>query len=159
MSRRTVWIVVAVVGVAVVAGAGYWWTQRQAQAKRPRGDPAVATAQALVALQRAPGLDAVRLTTQQIDTIIPLLRVLRDSDPNDREAVAAVVRDIRAVLTAEQIRALEGLRDRALQRVAGTRQARRRPPGGGENPGLTVAELRRRVIDRAIRVLEGTRRG
>jgi len=159
--KRT--LLVAGAAVVLVAGALVAYGRFKPSSVAARADPAVAVAVALGALERSEGH---ALSADQVSAILPLLRVLRDTDPNDAEPSRALARAIMNLLTPEQRAEIERLREEARRR-----QQERGPgpaaPGGapGAGPGLFAsqrtavssdrrAELRRRVLSRLITRLE-----
>jgi hypothetical protein len=131
-------------------------------AQPQRGDPALATVTAIRFLQRSEH----PLTPEQIKAVLPLMKVLRDTDPNDVEASRSLAEQIRVVFTPEQNAELEQAREEALQRRR-SGEGRRRgadrprgargfgPPGGGGGPGgFNRAEFRQRMLSRLIQQLE-----
>ena len=169
--------VLIVVGLILVLAAG--GILAYARFKSPpapaRGDPAIAAAVAVGALLRS---ETHRLTGEQIAAVLPLLRVLRDTDPNDAEASRALAEEITRVFTPEQRAELARLREEARARreeraaQGGAPGAARRRSGPGFVPGgpgvsggpggtpeaapgvRSRAELRRRLLDRLIQRLE-----
>ena len=130
---------------------------QQPQAQSPQGsaaDPGIRVALAVVALERDP---EHALTAEQAAKLLPWLRVMRDMRPDDREAAQTIADEAFAILTADQRAALERRREEARERSGqpGGQGARRGPggPGGPPDPSRRV-EFRRRIFDRAIRVLE-----
>lgn len=122
----------------VAAGALYYFKFRPASAQA-QPDPAIQISIALGALERS---ESHRLTTDQIQKILPLLRVLRDTHPGDVEASRSLAQAIRAELTSDQLAEIERLRTEAqARRDQGSDQQpppRRRNPGGpgpGFGPG------------------------
>ena len=146
--------VLIVAGLILVVAAGVLtYAQFRPRPAPARGDPAVAVAVAVGALLRS---EAHRLSGEQVAAVLPLLRVLRDTDPNDLEASRALAEEITRTFTAEQRAELARLREEARAR-RGERQARSgfAPGGAGAPPGVrSRAELRRRLLDRLIRRLE-----
>lgn len=139
--KRTL-VIAAVIVLALAAGALAYRQYRFRQAA-PRGDPAVAVAVTIRALERS---EKSRLSGDQVKAILPLLRVLRDTDPNDAEASRALAEQIRAQLTPEQLAALERMRE----------EFRRRRESGEVRPGRprSRAEARQRTLSRLIQRLE-----
>lgn len=147
--------------VILVLAAAVWAYVRFLPRPAPqRGDPVLATALALFALERT---SDQQITKAQITTIVPLLRVLRDSDPNDAAVSKALVEQIRKTLTPEQVATLERMREQAHARRQQSGQGAGPPPGirgpgGGPfgPPGGTPSptELRRRALNRLINYLE-----
>ena len=127
-----------------------------------RGDPGVRVAAAVLALERS---GEHRLSAQQARQILPLLKVLRDTRPEDREASQALADQVMATLTPAQRAASDRLREQAQERFAQRGQGGAPlgvgGPGAGEPaPGdasldpARRAEFRRRALDRAIRLLQ-----
>ncbi|MFN3285086.1 MAG: hypothetical protein ACK45F_02270 [bacterium] len=109
----------------------------------PRGEPAVRVALAVLALQRSP----VPLRGQQAQRALAILEALRELRPEEREAARSLASQFDALLTASQRQALRAAREQLRERV-----------GGGRRPSpdpQRLAELRRRLLDRAIQVLRG----
>lgn len=133
---------------------------QQPQAQSPPGsvaDPAIRVALAVVALERDPEHG---LTAAQAAKLLPWLRVLWEMRPDDREAAQAIADEAFAILTADQRAALERRREEARERSgqpggqgAGRRSGRPGGPGGPPDPSRRD-EFRRRIFDRAIKVLE-----
>ena len=124
--KRNVLLTVGVV-LIVAAGALAYLRFRPGSAQA-QPDPAVQIAVALGALERS---DSFQLSPDQIRIILPLLRVLRDTNPDDVEASRALATAIRNALTPEQLAEIERLREQAQTR----RENPRRAPGGG-GPGF-----------------------
>ncbi len=162
LRRRWVWAaaVAVVLGIVMIVGL----RGRQA---RVAGDPAF-RALAVVALAR----DGAQhpLTKDQIKAIVPLLRSLKDLAPDERAAARAVVNEILGTLTADQRAELRAQR-------SFFQQGRRRPQPGQGGPGIAGGggggrggaaggpggdgsgppdrlQLRARLIDRAVAILE-----
>lgn len=146
--------VLIVVGLILVLAAGgvLAYARLRPRPVPARADPASAAAGAVGALLRS---DTHRLSGEQIAAVLPLLRVLRDTDPNDAEASSALAEEITRVFTSEQRAELARLRDEARPRRE-ERAAQGGGPGGpGGTPGMrSRAELRRRLLDRLIRRME-----
>ncbi len=125
----------------------------------PAADPGVRAALAVVALERDP---ATALTAEQAAKILPWLRVLRDMRPDDVAAAQPIADEVFSVLTPEQRSALQRLQEenRARRSSPGGQGAGppgARPPGVGDGSApdpARRAEFRRRLIERAIRLLE-----
>ncbi|HEV8354137.1 MAG TPA: hypothetical protein VGR24_08065 [bacterium] len=135
MKRKVLIAVIALVVIGV--GALAYFKLRPRAAAQAQQDPALAIAIALTALERS---ESHQLTDEQIRTVLPLLRVLRDTDPNETEVSRALVASIRKVLTPEQLAALEEMRQEAQARrdqggVPGPQRPRRGPGGPGVGPG------------------------
>ena len=154
--------VLIVAGLILVFAAGVLtYAQFRPRPAPARGDPAVAVAVAVGALLRS---EAHRLSGEQVAAVLPLLRVLRDTDPNDLEASRALAEEITRTFTAEQRAELARLREEARTRREERQGQGGRPaaPGPGVGPGgagappgvRSRAELRRRLLDRLIRRLE-----
>ncbi len=151
--RQAALVLVAVASLAACRGGA-------AQTPSERGDPALRVAIAVLALQRS---GDQQLTADQIKQILPFLKVLRDTSPDDRPAVQAIADQIVTLFTPVQRAALDRLR------AQGPPQFQQRNPAGSVRPGVgragpsgstpdpaRRAEFRRRAIERAIRVLEST---
>jgi len=163
--------VVIVAGVILISIAGiiiYGRMSPRPVAARP--DPAVLVATALTALERS---DTHRLSEAQVSTILPLLRVLRDTDAADAEPSRALAQEIMNVLSPEQRAEVERMREearrrqqerRAAQGAPGDRQGDRPGPGGfgatPDGPGAggvntrARAQIRQRLLGRLIERLE-----
>ena len=147
--------------IIVLVGGGVWaYTRWRSRPAAQRGDPALATALAIRALEQ--GGDR-RLSKDQIGQILPLLKVLRDTDPNDAEVSRALAGQVQGILTSEQRDALQRIREEARTRRQQSGQAvgPRRGPGPGGGPGVgppggpgSRAELRQRMLGRLIDYLE-----
>jgi hypothetical protein len=129
--------------LVVAAGGVLAYAQFRPRPMQPaRGDPGIAAAVAVGALLRS---EAHRLTAAQITAVLPLLRVVRDTDPNDVEASRALADEIMRIFTPEQRAELTRLREQAQARRAerrgpGSGPGQRRPgsrlgPGGPGSPG------------------------
>lgn len=124
-----------------------------------RADPAVMVANAVGVLMRS---ETHALTGEQIASILPLLRVLRDTDPNDMEVSRALAREISSMLTPEQRAEVERMREEARQRreAQGGQEQRRagprfNPPGdGGQAGARSRGEIRQRLLSRLLERLE-----
>ena len=161
-------LIIAGLILVLAAGGVLAYTRFKSPPAPARGDPAIAVGVALGALLRS---ETHRLTGEQIAAVLPLLRVLRDTDPNDVEASRALAEEITRVFTSEQRAELARLREQARARRR-ERQAQGGGPGAGgrrSGPGFAPggpggpeaapgvrsrAELRRRLLDRLIRRLE-----
>lgn len=167
-------LVIAGILLLLAAGGVVAYTRLRPQPATARGDPALTVALAINTLERS---GTYRLTDEQVAAVLPLLRVLRDADPNDVEASRALAQEIMRQLTPEQRAGLERIRETARQRRqeqggqgprarGGPGAGGFRPggpggpggvgPGGGPGPvgGRSRAEIRRRVLGRLIEVLE-----
>jgi len=160
--KRTAIIAIVVVTLAIGGVLAYrQFRGRPVQAQR--GDPAVAAATAVRVLERSEH----PLTAEQVKTVLPMMRVLRDTDPNDVEASRALAEQIRVVFTPEQHAELAQAREEAFQRRQ-SREGRRPgadrrggapgfgPPGRGQGGpgGFNRAEFRQRMLSRLIQQLE-----
>jgi len=167
MTRSTarVLLIGGMMAVLVVGGLLVYGRLRPRPAST-RGDPAVLVALAITALERG----GQALSREQVSAVLPLLRVLRDTDPRDEEVSRALARQILEVLTAEQRREIQRLqRERRRRQDGGAGQGPDEPRGRGEpgrlgglaarRPivGPSAAEVRRRVLDRLIARLEQRR--
>lgn len=152
---------IAALLLATALLAGACAREQSAAPTTPRGDPALRVAAAVLALGRG---GEEPLSVEQARKILPLMKVLRDTSPEDRAASQALADEVLAILTPAQRAALERLREQAQDR-AGQRGQPGGPPGSGPgDPGAGQggappdpsrrAEFRRRAIDRAIRLLE-----
>lgn len=150
--RQAVLVLLAIVSLAACSGGA-------AQTPSDRGDPALRVAVAVLALQRSGDQE---LTADQIKQILPLLKVLRDTSPDDHPAVQAIADQIVTLFTPAQRAALDRLRAQGppqVQQRSPGNPAGPRPGVGGAGSGSTPdptrrAEFRRRALDRAIRLLE-----
>jgi hypothetical protein len=159
-----------VAGVMLIGIAGiimYGRMSPRPVAARP--DPAVLVAAALTALGRS---DTYRLTDEQRDAVLPLLRVLRDTDAADVEPSGALAQEIMNVLSPEQRAEVERMREEARRRQAERRAAQGAPGGpqgdrpgpggsgatpGGPGAGVNTrarAQIRQRLLGRLIERLE-----
>lgn len=158
--------VIAVVVVAIIAAGAYAYTQFQpGPVQAQRGDPAIAIATTIRVLERS---EQYRLTQEQVKEILPLLKVLRDTDPNDAEASRALAEQVRATFTPAQRAEIERVRDEARRQRQSTDPERSGPgrpgagrgfgpPGGsqgGSDRGFSRAEFRQRMLSRLIERLE-----
>jgi len=150
-------MVVFAAALAAVLAAGC--THRASSGNR-QVDPAVRAAAAVTGLERT----EFPVTQEQAARLLPLFRALRGTPAEDRPAVAALVRQIDAVLTDAQRTALRRLREQRRPGDPGGPNAppgtRPRafgpggPPGAGQPPAERTAAFRGRMLDRAIAVLE-----
>lgn len=177
--RRT--LVIAGIVLLVAASAVVAYTRLRPQPAAARADPALTVALAIGTLERG---GTYRLSDEQVAAVLPLLRVLRDTDPNDLEASRVLAREIMAQLTAAQRAELDRVREQAQRRrqEQGGQRPRRpgRPGAGGVGPGgpgtlgpggpgalgpgpggapgqaggRSRAEIRQRLLGRLIEVLE-----
>ncbi len=106
-----------------------------------RAEPAVRVALAVLALQRSP----VPMRGQQAQRALAILEALRDLRPEEREAARSLASQFDALLTASQREVLRAAREQLRERVGGGRRASPDPQ--------RLAELRRRLLDRAIQAL------
>ncbi len=149
--------IVAIVVVTVAAGGVIAYRQfgpRPVQAQR--ADPGVAIATAIRILERS---EQHRLTEEQIRTLLPLLRVLRETDPNDAEPSRALAAQIQATFTPAQRDEIVRLREEARRRRQSAEAGRReldRTGGGpaGAGRGFSRAEFRKQILSRLIERLE-----
>lgn len=147
--RSILFLVVAAVLTAGCARSGSAQTEQ-----RRRGDPGMRVAGAIVLLQRS---EQHQFTPDQARKILPLLKVLRDTKPADREASRALADQILNVFTPAQRQAMDDMRRERRERF-------RRLPSEGSSPGAEGpgrrfdparrGEFRRRAIDRAVLLLE-----
>src|SRR3972149_71510 len=72
-----------------------------------------------------------QLTGDRTRQILPLLKVLRDSSPEDRQVTQAIADQIFAIFPPAQRAALDRLREQARDRLQ-----RRRPGAGPPAPGV-----------------------
>src|SRR3989304_713365 len=151
--RHATLVVIALLSLAACGRGGATQTQPE------RGDPAVGAALAGLALEGGGGEG---FSADQARQILPLLKVLRDTSPEDRQITQAIADQIFAILTPAQRAALDRLREQARDRLQRRRPGAGPPaPGvGGPGPGglnpdpARRAEGRRRTLERAIRLLE-----
>lgn len=99
-------------------------------------------AAAVVALERS----RTPLTTEQARQALPILEGLRDLRPEEREAARALADRFEALLTPAQRDSLRATRERLRERFGPG-------PRGSPDP-QRLAEFRRRLLDRAVRLLE-----
>ena len=126
-------LIIAGLILVVAAGGVLAYAQFRPRRSGPaRGDPAIAAAVAVGALLRN---ETHPLSSEQIAAVLPLLRVLRDTDPNDVEASRALGDEIMRIFTPEQRAELARLREQAQQRRAERRAAGGGPGGGQQRPG------------------------
>lgn len=169
---------IVVLIIVLLAGGAFAYTRLRPRASTAqRADPALAIAVAIGALERS---DEFQLTAKQTKVILPLLRVLRDTDPNEVEVSRALAEAIRRELTPDQLTELNRMRQEAGARRAQARggqgQRQRVPgqvgPGGpGFGPGAAGvvpeagsartganaaarAQIRQRLLSRLIERLE-----
>jgi hypothetical protein len=169
MKRKRV-LIISAVTVALAAAAIFVYSRPRPNPVTARADPAVMVANAVGVLMRS---ETHALTGEQIASILPLLRVLRDTDPNDAEVSRALAREINSILTPEQRAEVERMREEARQRreESGSQRQRRagpgfnppgdggsgvQPGGVGRGPGgaRSRGEIRQRLIGRLIERLE-----
>lgn len=170
MRKRKLTLVIAGVIVALAAVVIFAYTRPSPNPVAARADPALMVANAVGMLMRS---ETHALTGEQIASILPLLRVLRDTDPNDAEVSLALAREINSLLTPEQRAEVERMRAEARQRregQGGQEQRRGGPgftsPGDGAQaraPGVGPrasggtqprGEMRQRLLSRLIERLE-----
>jgi hypothetical protein len=168
LNRKALVAVIIVVVVAV--GAFAYFKLRPRATAQGQQDPALQVALALTALERS---ESHQLSDDQIRTVLPLLRVLRDTNPDNADVTRALVTSIRKVLTPEQLAALEQMRVEAQARRdqdggPGLQRPRRGPggpgqglapggPGGAPNPQTRAAfraQARQAILSRLILRLE-----
>lgn len=155
---KTRWAWIAVAAVIVLVGGGLYYARTRAQAPPQGLDPALELVIGIRMLERDP---VARLTDEQVTTILPFLKALKDIPVSNVEQVRAMVRTISDTLTPSQRGAIEEMRRRI--------QAGRRPggpgagdrgagPGGGfggaQNPGFDPQQARARAFEATIRMLE-----
>lgn len=99
-------------------------------------------AAAVVALERS----RTPLTKEQARQALPILEGLRDLRPEEREAARALADRFEALLTPAQRDSLWATRERLRERFGPG-------PRGSPDP-QRLAEFRRRLLDRAVRLLE-----
>ncbi len=170
-------LLIAIIIVALIGGVFAYARLRPRASTAQRADPALAIAVAIGALERS---DEFQLTAEQTKAILPLLRVLRDTDPNEVEVSRALAEAIREELTPDQLAELDRVRQEAASRRAqaqGGQGQRRRAPGqfGSGGPGFgpgglgvapgagsartganaaARAQIRQRLLSRLIERLE-----
>lgn len=169
--RRT--LIVAGIILLIVAGGVFAYIRLRPQPATARADPALTVALAINTLERG---GTYRLSDEQIAAVLPLLRVLRDTDPNDVEASRALAREIMSQLTAEQRAELDRVREQAQRRRQEQGGRRPRRPGGpgagavgpggpgvfgpgpggaaGQAAGRSRTEIRHRLLGRLIDALK-----
>jgi len=147
--------ILGVIFVVLAVGLATYWRLRPSPPPL-QGDPALALAVALVGLDRTP---EGGLSPDQVKHMLPLLRVLRDIDPNDVAASRAMTEEIRNLLTPEQRAAIARRREEVqAQRQPG--QAPRGAAGGSRGPlgpgvsGGDRAALRRQIFTLLIERLQ-----
>jgi hypothetical protein len=114
----------------------------------PRADPASRVAAAVLALERS----GRGLTRQQAQDVLPLLEVLRNLRPEEQEVAHRLLARFDALLTPAQKEALRTARERLQERV-------RSAPRPGPVDPERAAEFRRRLVERAMQLLERRARG
>ncbi|HEY3249086.1 MAG TPA: hypothetical protein VGK88_12465 [bacterium] len=147
-------VVIGIIAMVVAAAGVLAYVKlRPGQAVQGQQDPALQIAVALAALERSD----TALTVEQITVVLPLLKVLRDTDPNDTEASKALADSIRKVLTSEQLATIDRMRQEAQARRQqggqGFQGPRRGPGGPGFAPGGTGAQGRASFRAQARQVL------
>ncbi len=145
--KRT-WVAPGIILVALaLAGAVYFWLLPTLAPQQ--SDLAIALAASLRALDRYPEL---ALTPEQVKRIVPLLRVLRDTDPGDLGVTRALVEEIHNLLTPEQRAVSARIQEEVLRsrRTARGRSGRLR---GSLRQG-DRNELRHKVLTRLIQQLQ-----
>lgn len=153
-SRRALVIAGVIIALAVIVIVAY--SRPRPNPVTARADPAVMVANAVGILMRS---ETHALTGEQIASILPLLRVLRDTDPNDAEVSRALAREINSILTPEQRAEVERMRDEARQRREAQGGQAGVPGGGSRAPGgaRPRGEIRQRLLSRLIERLEDRR--
>jgi hypothetical protein len=156
MQSATTLIILLTITLAGCSGGGS--PSGQSRGRAPAPDPALRVVLAVVALERDP---ASALTDAQAAKILPWLRVLRDMRPEDVEAAQTIADEVLALLTSGQRSVLQRLQEENRERRGapggqGAGLPGARPPAGdGSGPGPAGrTEFRRRLIERAIRLLE-----
>jgi hypothetical protein len=117
-------VVLSVILAALAAGCG-----GRASSGNRQVDPAVRAAAAVTGLERT----ELPVTKEQAARLLPLFRALRGTPAEDRSAVAALVKQVDALLTDPQRAALRRLRE---QRRPGGPRSPDAPAGGGSQPGV-----------------------
>src|SRR3990172_5686830 len=153
--RHATLVVIALLSLAACGRGGATQTQPE------RGDPAVGAALAVLALERS---GDQQLTGDQARQILPLLKVLRDTSPEDRQVTQAIADQIFAILTPAQRAPRGRVRAQARRRLQRRRPGAGPPaPGaGGPGPGglnpdpARRAEGRRRPPPPALPILQTT---
>jgi hypothetical protein len=127
MKFRGTWVMLGV-AVVVLAGGGLYYARNRAatapQSQRSR-DPALALFASIRALESDP---QTQLTKEQIETILPFIKALKDIPLADAVAVDAIVQAVRDTFTPDQRAALETARKRFQERQSSGVQA---APGSG----------------------------
>lgn len=170
------WMGIALGLIAVLAAGGIYYTRSRAGAptqSRGAQDPALVLLFALRILDRQP---ETQLTKEQIATILPFIKALKDIPASDAQAIQAIVETVRNTFTPQQKVALEEARRLPQERRSGGVQVGSRgsgqgfgggggapggPPAGGHGgvgggQGLTDEQrqqFRARAFDRMIRDL------
>ena len=150
--RHATLVAIALLSLAACGRGGAAQTQSQG------GGAALRAALAVMALERS---GDQQVTGDQARQILPLLKV-RGTSPEDRRVTQAIADQIFAIFTPAQRAALDRLREQARDRLQRRRPGAGPPaPGvGGPGPGglnpdpARRAEVRRRTLERAIRLLE-----
>src|SRR3989304_2604794 len=102
------------------------------QTQSSGGDPGLRAALAVVALERS---GDQQWTGAQARQILSLLKVLRDTSPEDRRVTQAIADQIFVIFTPAQRAALDRLREQARDRLPRRPPAAGPPPPGGGGPG------------------------
>lgn len=176
MTQRRIWTGLAALLIILVGGGVYYARRMPAAQQPPRPqDPGFAVILAIRVLERSP---ETRLSREQIVTILPFVKALKDVPTTDAEAAAVIARAVRDTFTPEQKAALDEARRQFLERRRSQGAAVGGPPGGvpgadaaggeGAGPPRGVgafggqsaisdeqrALLRARAFERMIRYLE-----
>ncbi len=145
--KRT-WVVPGIIVVALaLAGAVYFWFLPTLAPQQ--SDLAIALAASLRALDRHPEF---ALTPEQVKRIVPLLQVLRDTDPGDVGVTRSLVEEIRNLLTPEQRAESARIQEEVL-RLRRSARGRVGKLRGSLRQG-DRHELRQKVLTRLIQQLQ-----
>jgi hypothetical protein len=145
--------ITAAAALVVAAGVAYAASVLRARDSAPRPavrDPALALVLALGVLERDP---RTQLSREQVATVLPLLKALKDIPPSDAAAVDAIVRTVSETLTPDQRAAIAAARRRLEERQSRGEAA----AGGGRGAAAPTGprqSLRAQAFERVIRVLE-----
>jgi uncharacterized membrane protein YgcG len=133
MRQRGIWIALAAAAI-VLAGGGIYLTRSRstAQPERQR-DPGMAVLASIRALEATP---EGRLSSEQVNKILPFIKALKDVPQSDAEAAAVIAEAVRQTFTPAQQAALEESRRRLQERRrAGAQAGGGFDRGGGDGDG------------------------
>lgn len=157
--QRGIWIALAAAAI-VLAGGGIYLTRTRstAQPERQR-DPGMAVLASIRALEATP---EGRLSSEQVNKILPFIKALKDVPQSDAEAAAVIAEAVRQTFTPAQQAALEESRRRLQERRRAGAQAgggfdRGGGDGGGGGGAISAeqrGQFRTRFFERMIRYLE-----